>query len=316
MQHPLTGWNRTKLKHLHCLIAIASHKHMGRAAAALGVSQPALSKTLAEFEDILGVPLFVRARNGVVPTAAGHLLLGYAGSSLRTLREGLDHASASVRPDAVVIAMGALPTVARTVAPVALRNFRRSWPQARLQVKIGVNTELLALLKRGELDLVLGRMAEPAEMLGLSYEHLYAEELVAVARPGHPLAAATHIEPQRLADYDLVLPPEGTAIRSSVDAFLIRYGVSAQQGATETISDSFAQAYVRLGDSIWFIAIGVVEQELAAGTLVRLACDTRHTTGSVGLTQRSDAMTSPAVRELMEAIRGVAGARRAPIDPP
>jgi LysR family pca operon transcriptional activator len=310
MDHDLTGWNRTKLRHLHCVLAIASHGHMGRAAHALGISQPALSKTLSEFEDMLGVRLFTRSRSGVVATEAGQVLLGYAGSSLRTLREGLDHVSSAVRPEAPTIAFGALPTVAQTVAPEAVRLFRQKWPATRFKVHIGMNSELLALLKRGEIDLLLGRLADPSEMLGVSYEHLYAEDVVIVVRPGHPLARMPIVEPHALSPYCMLLPMPATAIRHSIDSFLIRSSTSIEGGSIETMSDSFCRAYVQVSEAIWFMAIGTVEQDLARGTLVRLACDTRHTTGSVGLTLRSDGVRPQVVTELIDCIRIAAAARR------
>ncbi|HEY9279421.1 MAG TPA: LysR family transcriptional regulator, partial [Eoetvoesiella sp.] len=126
------GLNRIKLRHLHCLVAIAAHRHMGRAAESLGMSQPAISKTLAELENIVQAALVIRSRRGATLTEKGLTLLGYAGSSLRTLREGLDHISSTVRSDIVEIAIGTLPTVASTVAPRAIRQFKQSWPGARL----------------------------------------------------------------------------------------------------------------------------------------------------------------------------------------
>ena len=300
------GLNRMKLRYLQCLVAIAAHRHMGRAAESLGISQPAISKTLAELENIVQTTLVIRSRRGAALTEKGLTLLGYAGSSLRTLREGLDHISSAVRPDVAVIAIGTLPTVASTVVPHAIRQFKLGWPGARLSVRSGVNAELLALLKRGELDLVLGRVAEPSEMRGLSYEHIYEEDLVLVVRPGHPLAGLSEVDPAAVVQFPMLVPLPGTAIRHSVDSFLIRHGVGLGKDMIETISDTFARAYVAISDTVWMIAVGVVEDDLRIGRLARLACDTHHTTASVGLTLRSDVVPSHAVRALLECIRAAA----------
>ena len=305
-----SGLGRIKLRHLQCLVAIAAHRHMGQAADALGISQPAISKTLSELEDAVQAQLVVRSKRGVWLTEKGQVLLRYAGSSLRTLREGLDHISSEIRDDVAVIAMGTLPTVAPTIGPQAASLFKRNWPSVRLSVHTGVNAGLLALLKRGELDLVLGRVAEPSEMLGLSYEHLYEEPVVVVARPGHPLAAAARVEPAEIAACGMVLPLPGTAIRHTIDSYLVRHGVGVGREAIETLSDAFARSYVASTDAVWLIALGVVERDLAAGALVRLACDTLHTSASVGLTLRSDAVPSQAVRALLDCIRAAAASRR------
>ncbi|MDX3907894.1 MAG: pca operon transcription factor PcaQ [Pigmentiphaga sp.] len=301
-----TGLGRIKLRHLQCLVAIAAHRHMGQAAEALGISQPAVSKTLAELEDVVQAQLVIRSKRGVWLTEKGQVLLRYAGSSLRTLREGLDHISSTVRDEVAVIAIGTLPTVAPTIGPMAASVFKRSWPSVRLSVHTGVNAGLLALLRRGELDLVLGRVAEPSEMLGLSYEHLYEEPVVMVARPGHPLAGAPRVEPAEVAACGMVLPLPGTAIRRTIDSYLVRHGVGLGRAAIETLSDAFARAYVAHTDAVWMIALGVVEHDLRAGSLVQLACDTSNTSASVGLTLRSDSVPSHAVKALIECIRAAA----------
>src|SRR5690554_6417400 len=81
---------RVKLRHLSVLLAVAEHGSLVRAAQALSVTQPAVSKALAELEDITGQHLLTRTRKGVEFSSAGRMLVRYAGSSLRTLREGLD----------------------------------------------------------------------------------------------------------------------------------------------------------------------------------------------------------------------------------
>jgi len=307
----MSGLGRVKLRHLQCLVAIAAHRHMGRAAESLCISQPAISKTLTELESLLDTALVVRSRRGAALTEKGLVLLGYAGSSLRTLREGLDQISSAVRSDVVTIAIGTLPTVASTVVPLAVQLFKQSWPAARLSVRAGVNADLLALLKRGELDLVLGRLAEPAEMQGLSYEHFYEEELVLVARPGHPLAVGHQVEPAAVLAYPMVIAPVGTAIRHSVDLFFLRHGLGIGRDTVETVSDTFSRAYVCSSQAVWVIAIGVVEEDLRTGRLVRLPCVALNTRASVGLTLRSDVVPSRAVRALLDSVRQVAAQRAA-----
>ncbi len=106
--------DRIKLRHLHSLVAVSEHGALVRAAEALSVTQPAVSKTLAELEDIVGQQLFKRSPRGVALTDAGQQLLRYAGSSLRTLREGLDE-TLTVQGLGIT---GALYRTLRTTNPV------------------------------------------------------------------------------------------------------------------------------------------------------------------------------------------------------
>ena len=78
--------DRLKLRHLNALVAVSEHGTLVRAADALSITQPAVSKTLAELENIVGRALLERTPRGVKLTPAGRVLLRYAGSSLRTLR--------------------------------------------------------------------------------------------------------------------------------------------------------------------------------------------------------------------------------------
>ncbi|WP_119152897.1 pca operon transcription factor PcaQ [Caldimonas tepidiphila] len=307
-----TSLSRIKLRHLQCLLAVAQHRHLGRAAQALAISQPAVSKTLAELEDILGVPMFDRSRRGVVLTPQGQTLLGYAGSSLRTLREGVELVQGAGAEGSAPVAVGLLPTAAAALLPEAMVRFRRLHPRGRLQAHTGHYGEMLARLKRGELDLVLGRQAEPAEMTGLSFEPLYTEDMVLAVRPGHPLLAADGaFALARLAEHELLLPSEGSIVRRSADAFLIGHAIGPPAATVETISITFGRAYAQGSDAVWFVPLGIAAPDLRAGTLVRLPVDTSSTNAAVGLTLRGDAVPSQAVTALVQAIREAARAHRA-----
>src|SRR5690606_4685930 len=108
----MAAGSRVKLRHLRNLVAIADHGSLLRAAQALSVTQPAVSKALAELEDIVGQRLVERKSRGVQLNGAGRLLVRYASSSLRTIREGLDSVARARTADAPQILIGALPNVA------------------------------------------------------------------------------------------------------------------------------------------------------------------------------------------------------------
>src|SRR5205823_3000296 len=90
-------------------------------------------------------------------------------------------------PAAAPVRVGALPTVASVLLPDAVARLRLRHPRVGVQVRSGPNRHLLEALRAGELDLVIGRMAEPATMRGVSFELLYAESLAVVVHPEHPL---------------------------------------------------------------------------------------------------------------------------------
>jgi LysR family pca operon transcriptional activator len=307
----MTASDRIKLRHLHSLVAVAEHGTLVRAADALSITQPAVSKTLAELEDIVGQRLFERTPKGVELTTAGRVLVRYAGSSLRTIREGLDSIARARADEAPVLVIGALPNVAASVLPRALLRLLEQVPHARVQVRTGSNAQLIASLRQDQLDLVIRRLAEHSDMQGLSFEHLYSEALVFAARPDHPLSRRRRLAPAALADWPLVLPDAGTRIREAADRYFLASGLGLPEDVIETIDVSFGRSYVLQTDAVWCVPLGAVENDLEHGSLCRIALDTGMTEGPVGLTLRAEKLASQALARLVEEVRRSARERGA-----
>lgn len=303
--------DRLKLRHLQTLLAIAECGSLVRAAGKLRVSQPAVTKILAEMEAVIGQPLVERTRHGVLLTTSGKILVRYATSSLRTIQEGLDSIARTQLADAPVIVVGVLPNVGATVLPSAVRRFVSGFPMARLRIRSGSNAVLLRDLRQGNLDLVIGRLGEPCDMQGLTFEQLYAEPLVFVTRPDHPLSLAVNLSPGDLRGIPLVLPDAGTRIRIIADEFLLSSGLGLADPLIETIDTSFGRALILDCGAVWCVPLGVVARDISRGFLIRLDIDTETTYGPVGITQRADQTPSEAMRSLIEEVRVSADAYRA-----
>ncbi len=299
---------RIKLRHLLCFVEITRQGGVARAGAELGMTQPAVSKAAAELEAILGVPLFDRSRRALTLTSYGEMFLRFATAGLATLRQGAD-TIAEARAGSGFVAFGALPTVAAGVVPAALRRFAASSLACRTLVESGPSPYLLELLRTAAIGFVVGRMANPEAMDGLSFEHLYSEELAFVVRPGHPLAGVAELDPRSMAGFEALMPPRRAIIRPAVDALLLAAGVGRFAIEIETVSNSLGRSYALMSDAIWIISRGVVANDLAAGQLVRLPVDVSATLGPVGITTRSGAELSLPVQAMLEAVRQAAGDR-------
>ncbi len=301
---------RIRLRHLQCFLAVARLGTLQRAADSLALSQPAVTKTLNELEAMLGARLFERGRRGAALTPPAHEFMRHAEASVAALGRALASVGEGARAAAPLLRLGVLPTVAPALVPPLLPAFRAAWPRATLRVLTAPNAELIAGLRGREIDLAVGRLADPAAMAGLSFEGLYAEPLVVVARPGHPLSGTQAVAPAEVAACPLLLPPAGTLIRHSADSLLGAQGIVPALGITETLSLSLAREWLLASDALWFTPLSAVEANLARGTLARLALDTTGSDEPVGLLLAADSERSATAQTLIELLRARGALRR------
>ena len=300
---------RVKYRHLQCFLEIARQRSVVKAAAALSVTQPAVSKTIRELEELLGVALFERRGRGVALTRFGEVFLRYAGASVTALRQGIDSITQARTKGGMAIKVGALPTVSTRVMPLAVSLFKQENTGTVVRVVTGDNSVLLSQLRTGDLDLVVGRLADPELMTGLSFEHLYSERISFVVRPDHPLLQEKPFELGNIARYTVLMPTEGSIIRPMADRFLITHGIASIPDQIETVSMAFGRRYTRMNDAVWIISRGVIFDDLMDGVLAELPVETESTTGPVGLTTRADTPPSLAAIMLMQTIREAAKQR-------
>lgn len=200
------------------------------------------------------------------------------------------------------VRIGALPNVCSQFLPEVVQAFKWDFPNVRIQVTPGTNAGLLGALRRGETDLVIGRLSSSDDMRGLVFEALYDEPLVFVVRASHPLAS----RPATLRDvlgYPLLLPPEGTIIRQELSRFLAGQGVGALADIVESTSSDFQRAYISTTECVAAIPRGVVQDALAEGVFHDLAIGQGDLKGPVGLTTNPDLRPGKAVASFLQRVR-------------
>ena len=150
-----------KLRHLQMLVALDQFRHLGRTAEFLSLTQPAVSKTLAEIESMFGLPLFERSTRGTEPTAAGASVVRFARLVLagyeRTREEIAAEASGAMGRTSV----GAMVAATPVLLAQAVQRLKQHSSRTTVLIDEGDLTRLLPKLRLGELDLFVGRL-EPA----------------------------------------------------------------------------------------------------------------------------------------------------------
>ena len=297
---------RIKFRHLQTFVEVARQKSVIRAAEILHVSQPAVTKTIRELEEILGVSLFDREGRGIRISRYGEVFLRHAGATMTALRHAVDSVSQEAARAGPPVRVGALPTVSVRIMPKSMAGFLSEKTGSPVKIVTGDNAVLLEQLRVGDLDLVVGRLAAPEKMAGFSFEHLYSEKVRFVVRAGHPLLSPGISVFDHLHEFPVLIPTRQSVIGPIVEQFLIANGVPALPIRIETVSDAFGRAFLRTSDAVWIISEGVVAGDVADGTLAILPVDTGDTSGPVGLTVRADTQPSLPLSLLIQAIREAA----------
>lgn len=293
---------RIRLRHLHTFVAVAQQGTLGRAAETLNLSQPALSKTLNELEQLTGTRLFERGRLGAQLTVPGEQFLTHAVKVLDALNTAGQALNRKEDASADVVRIGALPTAALGILPAVIGRFHQQQKSTSLQVATMNNTMLLAGLKSGEIDLGIGRMSDPELMSGLNYELLFLESLKLVVRPDHPLLQET-ITLSRVMEWPVVVSPKGTVPRQNAEALLQSQGCKMSGGCIETLSASLSRQLTVDYDYVWFVPSGAVKEDLRQATLVSLPVPTQSAGEPIGILTRVDIPLSTGAQMLIAAIR-------------
>jgi DNA-binding transcriptional LysR family regulator len=220
-----------ELRHLRYFIALAEAKSFGRAAAALGIAQPALSQQIRRLESELDLVLFVRGNDGSHLTPAGAAFLPGARASVADVATAVATAKRAGRGESGCLNIGFIESSGDTLIPAALRLFARECPDVEISL---VETDLDQLRRRFEQEeLDVAFMRRPVDDPALLTESVAVDDVVAVLPDDHPLAARQSIPLVALAEDAWVIPPASTstAYREMLLADCSRSGFEPTIGA-------------------------------------------------------------------------------------
>jgi len=291
---------RLRTRQLLLLEALGREHNLGRAAAALGMSQPAATKLLQQAEEALGVALFTRHARGMEPTATGEVMLryarqalvdfGFARAQMAALRSGL-HGRLRLGS-----APGALPEV---LAP-ALAAYRQQHPRVAVSVLVETSDVMLAALSRGDVDLVLGRPTEGHFEDEFAIRPLLEEPQVVVVRGGHPLAKKRKPALADLVQWPWILQPPGSPQRSRFESALRAAGLHARLDITETASTVATTVLLEASDMAAIMPASLAAHYGRLGVLRALPLELPMQVPSLHLVTRRHRELSPAAASFVE----------------
>ncbi|APU15513.1 MULTISPECIES: LysR family transcriptional regulator [Actinoalloteichus] len=193
-------------RHLRYAVALAEHQHFGRAAAAIGIAQPPLSKQIAALEQEVGARLFDRTSHGVFPTAAGEAFLVRAHRALAEMSAAAIDSGRAARGETGRLRIGFVASALLEPLPVVLVRFGRERPDVRLSLHEMATSRSTAALVSGELDVAIGLGApRGAGAEGLVQVTLGHDHLVAAVARSHPYAGQQTIGLDQLRQQHLII---------------------------------------------------------------------------------------------------------------
>lgn len=203
------------LTELRYVVAVARELHFGRAAARCFVSQPTLSVGVKRLEESLGVQIFERAsRSEVQVTPEGRAIIEQSERVLAEMERLEDLAHTRRDPLAAPLRVGLIHTVGPYLLPRLIGRLHELAPRMPIEITEGMTAELAEELEHGELDVVV--LSLPFEAPGITVEPVYREPFMVAAPVEHPLAAQESVEPDQLAEHDLLLLGRGHCFRDQV----------------------------------------------------------------------------------------------------
>lgn len=298
-----------KLKHLQLLIALDQFRHLGRAAEFLSLTQPAVSKTLAEIERMFGLDLFVRSTRGTEPTPYGDSVVRFARSVLADYGRTRDEIAAVASGAAGRVSVGAMVVATPGLLSRAVELLKARSAQTTVAIEEGDLTRLLPRLRVGELDLFVGRLEPGYAAPDLETERLYDEPMSIIGRPDHPLARKPRPTWEDLAALPWVVPPPWASSRIKLNQMFYKHGLNPPVDLIESASFLVTLTFVRERAAIAFVARTVarfLEREGLAKTLrVKVPIELP----PVGIIAMRSRMRTPACEQLIDCLRRASKSR-------
>lgn len=263
------------LRHLRALVALSDLKLIARVSEALGVTQPAVSKQIAELERIVGVPVVTRDRNRLYLTPIGVRLADHARLALGQLDRAAFDIEAMTSGVSGSVSVGVVSSVAPNLMSGTIALFKRSTPQANVSVSEGHFVELLPQLEAGALDLVIARIWQPQELAGIDQMALFSEPIVVVAGHNHPLSQGGDVTWTDVTTYPWILPQPGSVARQAVDALFAANGLSPPNNTIASLSIALNLELLRAMPALGLLPQRLAQAQAARGETVILPLDTR-----------------------------------------
>jgi len=286
------------LGQIRAFVTVASTSSFTRAADVLGLSQPALTNRVRQFEEALGLRLFDRSTRSVELTHVGRELLPIFLRLVTEFEGAVVNARDFVSRAKGVVRLACLPSCAATLLPDLIARFQLDHPNVTFEVEDALNSAIATLVREDRVD--FGIAMADGDAADLEQVKLFDDALTVVYPEGHPIADAEDVTVAALAAYPLILMNRGSSVRDLVDAAFIAAGKTATP-ACQVRYMTTAVALVRAGLGLAILPSTAVEIRTQARIAARPIDDPAFTR-TIVLLRRRNAPARPVVQAFIDSV--------------
>jgi DNA-binding transcriptional LysR family regulator len=298
--------NRLKLRELRILLAVTRLGSMGKAAQALAISQPAVSRAIADMEAALGVSLLDRTPQGVEPTPYGRALINRGLAVFDELRQGLKEIKSIADPTAGEVRIcGSSATVVGIIAAVIDR-LARQHPRVSFHVVTSEPAAHVRMLRERSVDIIIAGIYTPVSEADIDWEILYHDQMVVVAAASNPWARRRKVKLSELANEPWALLPSDTRLGSAVAEAFRANGLEAPRTTVTTGSGHLRDTLLATGRFLTVLQGSLLQFPVKHPALKVLPVELTATRRPTGLMTLKNRTLSPVARLFIECAREIA----------
>ena len=286
---------------LRYFIACVENRTMHAAAQAVHVSQPALSKAIANLESELGVILLDRHPRGVVPTPFGQTLFRYAKMMDSDMRRAIAEIDAQRGMTRGTILIGVIPTMS-SVAGLVAQTVLTRYPGLKIKLRVAFSAELTPALLEGEVDIALVLLPNEEAPPGLTFTPLLSTGPVIVVRKDHPLARQPRASLRELAEYPWLIPDYPASHRAIIQRAYLDAGLPPPLAAIDVSTIVFFESLIAQSDLV-SVAPSTLLSARAGVDLTALQTDFIFPLEQVGMAFREHSTLLPGARAVIDVFR-------------
>lgn len=290
-------------RHLVQLAAVVQAGGVTEGAVLVGLTQPAVSRTLAMLEKRLGEPLFVKGRRPLQPTPLGRALAEHGQAMLSASRKASELVANFRDGRSGVVRVGGAPFFTDALISGMIADFQNAYADVRIDQSYGYLPELRAALKADRIDLAITPIDILEEGSGLELQEILPGRNVIACRATHPLLMRRKLRGAELLDYPWIAPPPGSPLLADLRSLLLSLGATEIKVRYSGGSLTSAIAYMKATDALTILPHSVVFAFRKEQAITALPIKIPHPDRALGLLRMANAPRAPAVDAFAQHVR-------------